>query len=60
MKKLQYQINIQAPVAKVYDCKLGISNKNNYEKWTYLFNMTSTYEGTWVKGSKIVFSGFIV
>lgn len=57
MKKLQYQINIQTPVAKVYDCMLGISNKKNYEEWTYLFNPTSTYEGSWTKGSKILFIG---
>lgn len=57
MKKLQYQIVISAPAAKVYDIMLGISNKSTYEEWTYLFNPTSTYEGTWAKDSKILFLG---
>ncbi len=57
MKKLQYRENINAPAAKVYDVMLGISNKSTYEQWTYFFNPTSTYEGTWDKGSKILFIG---
>lgn len=57
MVKLQYDVKINAPVAKVYDTMLGISNKSTYEKWTTAFNPTSTYEGTWVKGSKILFLG---
>jgi hypothetical protein len=36
---------------------LGISNKSTYEQWTALFNPTSTYEGSWNKGSKILFVG---
>ena len=57
MKKLQYKININAPAAKVYECMLGINSKSNYEQWTALFNATSTYEGNWDKGSKILFVG---
>ena len=57
MKKLQYSVSIQAPVAKIYDFMLGISSKSTYEQWTSLFNPTSTYEGTWEKGSKILFLG---
>lgn len=57
MKKLQYTIDINAPVSKIYDYMLGISNKATYEQWTYLFNPTSTYEGTWEQGSKILFIG---
>lgn len=57
MKKLQFKISINAPVTKVYDCMLGISNKSTYEQWTSLFNPTSTYEGTWDKGNKILFMG---
>src|ERR1043166_8317083 len=57
MKKLQFKINIHAPVNKVYDFMLGISNKSTYEKWVSLFNPTSTYEGSWEKGSKILFIG---
>jgi hypothetical protein len=57
MKKLQYNININASANKVYDNMLGISNKSTYEQWTALFNPTSTYEGSWNKGSKILFIG---
>lgn len=57
MKKLQYNININAPSAKIYDTMLGINDKSTYEQWTSLFNPTSTYEGNWEKGSKILFVG---
>lgn len=57
MKKLQYKVNVNAPVNKVYDLMLGITNKSTYEQWTALFNPTSTYEGTWDKGNKILFVG---
>jgi len=57
MKKLQFNISINAPANKVYDVMLGISNKTTYEQWTALFNPTSTYEGSWNKGSKILFIG---
>lgn len=57
MKKLQFAASINAPVTKVYDFMLGISNKATYEQWTSLFNPTSTYEGCWDKGSKILFIG---
>ncbi len=57
MKKIQFNINIDAPVNKVYDYMLGIDNKSTYEQWTAMFNPTSTYEGTWNKGSKILFIG---
>jgi hypothetical protein len=57
MKKLQYDIKINAPVSKVYDVMLGISNKVTYEQWTASFNPTSTYEGSWNKGDKIHFIG---
>jgi len=57
MKKLRFTIKIQAPVSKVYDSMLGISNKTSYEEWTAKFNPTSTYEGSWEKGSKMLFIG---
>lgn len=57
MKKLQFKVKIIAPVTKVYDFMLGISNKSTYEQWTAMFNPTSTYEGSWNKGSKILFIG---
>lgn len=57
MEKLQFKVNINAPVARVYDIMLGISSKSTYEQWTALFNPTSTYEGNWDKGNKILFVG---
>jgi hypothetical protein len=57
MANLQFKILINAPVARVYDCMLGINSKSTYEQWTALFNPTSTYEGSWEKGSKILFVG---
>ncbi len=57
MQKLQFKVSILAPVTKVHDFMLGIHEKANYEQWTSLFNPTSTYEGSWEKGSKIRFVG---
>lgn len=57
MKKLQFTVNINAPVSRVYDFILGISSKSTYEQWTSLFNPTSTYEGSWDKGNKMLFIG---
>lgn len=57
MKKLQYTANVNAPAYKVYDLMLGINNKSTYEQWTAMFNPTSTYEGTWEKGNKMLFIG---
>jgi hypothetical protein len=57
MEKLQFNVSIQAPASKVYDMMLGISNKSTYEAWTALFNPTSSYEGSWIKGSKMLFIG---
>lgn len=57
MKKIQFTVSINAPAKEVYDVMLGISNKSTYEQWTALFNPTSTYEGSWNKGSKMLFVG---
>lgn len=57
MKKLQFDIKINAPVNVVYDKMLGLSNITNYEAWTAMFNPTSSYEGSWKKGNKIHFIG---
>lgn len=57
MKKLQFNVRINASVTKVYDFMLGINSKSTYEQWTSLFNPTSTYEGSWDKGNKILFIG---
>ena len=57
MEKLQFTVSINAAVTKVYDFMLGISSISTYEQWTSLFNPTSTYEGSWDKGNKILFVG---
>lgn len=57
MEKIKFNVDIHAPVHKVYDTMLGINNKSTYEQWTALFNPTSTYDGSWDKGSKILFVG---
>lgn len=57
MKKLQFTISINAPATEIYDCMLGINSKSTYEQWTALFNPTSTYEGSWEKGNKMLFVG---
>ena len=57
MKKIQFNLTIHAPANKVYDAMLGINKKSTYEQWTALFNPTSTYEGSWNKGSKMLFIG---
>jgi hypothetical protein len=57
MKKTKFNVSINAPADKVFDVMLGISNKSTYEQWTALFNPTSTFEGSWNKGSKMLFIG---
>lgn len=57
MKRLQFNVSINAPVAKTYDFMLGINSQSTYEQWTSMFNPTSTYEGSWDKGNKILFIG---
>jgi hypothetical protein len=57
MQKLQFQKEVAAPAQKVYDTMLGLTDKATYEYWTAAFNPTSTYEGDWSKGSKILFTG---
>jgi hypothetical protein len=57
MKKAQFKVSIHAPADKIYDIMLGISDKSTYGQWTALFNPTSTYDGSWNKGSKMLFIG---
>ncbi|HAD11585.1 MAG TPA: tungsten formylmethanofuran dehydrogenase, partial [Saprospirales bacterium] len=57
MKKLQFKKDINASAQKVYEAMLGLKDKSTYEYWTSAFNPTSTYEGSWEKGSKIHFVG---
>ena len=56
MKKLTYQININSPVSNVYDKMLGVSDRSTYEEWTTIFSPTSSFEGNWEKGSKMLFT----
>jgi len=57
MQKLQFKTDIRASAQKVYETMLGLKNKNTYEFWTAAFNPTSSYEGSWEKGSKMYFIG---
>jgi hypothetical protein len=57
MEKIHFSISIEAPVEMVYETMLGLKDKTTYERWTSLFNPTSSYEGAWEKGSKIIFIG---
>lgn len=57
MKKLQYKKDINASAEKVYNTMLGMDDIKTYEQWTSEFNPTSTYEGSWEKGSKMYFVG---
>ncbi|CAM1340918.1 SRPBCC domain-containing protein [Tenacibaculum aestuarii] len=57
MKKLQFKKDINASAEKVYNTMLGIDTIETYQQWTAEFNPTSTYEGSWEKGSKIYFVG---
>lgn len=57
MQQLQFKIAINATAQKVYENMLGLKDKSSYEYWTAAFNPTSTYEGSWAKGSKIHFVG---
>lgn len=57
METLHFAVIINQNAARVYDLMLGLSNKETYEQWVAGFNPTSTYEGNWEKGSKILFLG---
>jgi hypothetical protein len=58
MKKLQFKKVFNTSAQKVYETMLGLNDIKTYEHWTSAFNPTSTYEGSWEKGSKILFVGF--
>jgi len=57
MKKVTFKTNVHAGAEKVYETMLGLKDKKTYEYWTAAFNPTSSYEGSWEKGSKIYFVG---
>lgn len=54
MKKLTYQIKIDAPVSRVFKTML---DKETYKQWTSAFNPSSDFEGVWEKGQRIHFTG---
>lgn len=49
---LHFEIEIQVPVDRVFSLMLA---SETYKEWTSVFSSTSHYEGTWEKGSKILF-----
>ncbi|OFX42199.1 MAG: hypothetical protein A2X05_12205 [Bacteroidetes bacterium GWE2_41_25] len=51
---LHYEILINAPADKVYRTML---EKELYAAWTSIFNPSCRFEGSWDKGSKILFLG---
>lgn len=55
MNTIEFKIEINAPVEKVYKTMIGIET---YRIWTAAFNPTSDFEGGWNKGDKIYFIGF--
>jgi len=54
MQKMHASIHINAPREKVWDTML---NQDTYREWTKPFDQGSYYEGSWDKGSKILFLG---
>lgn len=54
MVKIHASIVINAPKEKVWHAML---DKETYPEWTKAFNEGSRYEGSWEKGSKILFLG---
>lgn len=51
---LKFEITINADVHTVYSVML---DEKYYSEWTSIFNPTSRFEGSWEKGSKILFIG---
>lgn len=51
---LHFEIEIQAPVEKVYETML---HDKTYREWTSIFNATSHFKGSWNKNEKILFMG---
>src|SRR5690606_5100292 len=54
MEKLQFKIDINADVDKVFNTMLG---QDTFKQWTAIFNPSSYFEGDWHKGSKMRFVG---
>ncbi|HET7360664.1 MAG TPA: SRPBCC domain-containing protein [Salinimicrobium sp.] len=54
MKTLHFTKTMDAPKEKVWNTML---EDKTYREWTSAFNEGSYYEGSWEKGSKILFLG---
>ena len=54
-EKLRFEILINASVEDVYR---NMIQNSTYEEWTTVFSPTSSFEGNWEEGSKILFVGF--
>lgn len=54
MKKINLNVQINAPVEKVWD---SVVNDMPYREWTAEFNPGSYFKGDWSKGSKMLFLG---
>ena len=54
LETLHFETLIAAPVEKVYEVMLA---DKTYRQWTSVFCEVSYYEGSWDKGSKILFVG---
>lgn len=52
--KLNFSITINAGVEKVYSNMIA---DKTYREWTAIFNPTSSYEGKWETGHKMLFVG---
>jgi uncharacterized protein YndB with AHSA1/START domain len=53
-ERLHFEITIDCKPEKVYQLML---NEKTYQEWTSVFNPTSSFTGTWEKGTKIIFTG---
>jgi uncharacterized protein YndB with AHSA1/START domain len=53
-QRLQFEIPIHCDPVKVYDIMLS---KEHYTDWCASFDPTSRFEGTWQKGTRILFTG---
>jgi uncharacterized protein YndB with AHSA1/START domain len=51
---LHFEKSIDADIDRVYQCML---DNPYYKDWTSVFNADSRFEGSWSKGSKILFLG---
>ncbi len=55
MKKLHFKTIINTPADKVFTT---LTNLETYKQWTAVFDPSCSYEGSWDKGSKIIFTAF--